>query len=46
MPTNKRAAAPADDAEQGRRPLERTKRLRQRAAWTYYVEEMTQSDIA
>ncbi len=32
--------------EQGRRPLERAERLRQRAAWMYYVEEMTQSDIA
>jgi DNA-binding transcriptional regulator LsrR (DeoR family) len=39
--------APADDpVEEGRRPLKRAERLRQRAAWMYYVEEMTQSDIA
>ncbi|MGD0641881.1 MAG: sugar-binding transcriptional regulator [Roseiarcus sp.] len=47
MPTKKPVAAPADDsATEGRRPLKRAERLRQRAAWMYYVEEMTQSDIA
>jgi DNA-binding transcriptional regulator LsrR (DeoR family) len=47
MPTKKPTAAPADDrAEERRRPLKRAERLRQRAAWMYYVEEMTQSDIA
>ncbi|MGO4872061.1 MAG: sugar-binding transcriptional regulator [Roseiarcus sp.] len=47
MPTKKPAAAPADDsAAEARRPLKRAERLRQRAAWMYYVEEMTQRDIA
>ena len=47
MPTKKSAAAPGGDcAGERRRPLERAERLRQRAAWMYYVEEMTQSDIA
>ena len=46
MPTKKSAAQGGDCAGERRRPLERAERLRQRAAWMYYVEEMTQSDIA
>jgi DNA-binding transcriptional regulator LsrR (DeoR family) len=47
MLTKKPATAPADDSiDEGRRPLRRAERLRQRAAWMYYIEGMTQSDIA
>ena len=46
MPMKRPAAPSGDSAGEERRPLERGERLRERAAWMYYVEEMTQSEIA
>ena len=40
------AAEPHVDAGEAPRPPRRSERLRQRAAWMYFVEEMTQSAIA